>query len=132
MNTSVAGDNSHNYYYFFYDRNVATAINECPSDRVEVQAIILGVNEIEELASLEIYPNPAADQVTVALEMIQAARVQIDLIDQLGRTVQSEDLATLGTGLNNHVINLQSVEAGIYNLRMVVNGKTVTQKLIVQ
>ncbi|MCB0762579.1 MAG: VCBS repeat-containing protein [Flavobacteriales bacterium] len=132
VNTSVAGDNSNNYYYFFYDWNVATPINECPSDRVEVQAIILGVNEIEELASLEIYPNPAADQVTVALEMIQSARVQIDLIDQLGRTVQSEDLATLGTGLNNHVINLQSVEAGIYNLRMVVNGKTVTQKLIVQ
>ncbi|MGK0278009.1 MAG: hypothetical protein ACI9RU_000770 [Litorivivens sp.] len=130
--TNVTGDNWNNYYYFFYDWTVSTPLTECVSERVEVIATIVGVEEIAELASLEMYPNPADDQLTLAFNLVQSATIQINMFDQVGKLVVSENLAQQGVGALNHIINLENVEAGVYHMQFIVNGKSVSEKVIVR
>ncbi|GAB5464916.1 MAG: hypothetical protein Kapaf2KO_03520 [Candidatus Kapaibacteriales bacterium] len=92
---------------------------------VEENGIIVA-NGIE-----NIYPNPATTSTTVKYGLISTASVQFEITDMMGKTIIVDDLGTVGAGMNEHSLNVMSttgakLAAGVYNLRMIVDGKQVS------
>ena len=129
--STATGDNAFAFYYFFYDWEVASAITSCVSERVEVTAIVSGVDEIEGLNSFDLYPNPTDGILNVALDLQNAGMVQFDVIDITGRTVLSFNEAA-NSGVNNMVYDLNSAAAGVYQLRLTVGNNATSQQIIVR
>jgi Secretion system C-terminal sorting domain/ASPIC and UnbV/Ig-like domain CHU_C associated/FG-GAP-like repeat len=129
--TTVAGNDSDNYYYFFYDWTVETPMWECPSDRDEVVVTITGIDELVGITSMNVYPNPSKDVVTIDYTSVISTNMQVRLLDATGRVVLTSNQST-HSGSNKFQMDLTAVAAGIYNLEFTANGSSSSTKLIVE
>jgi PKD repeat protein len=81
---------------------------------------------------LDAYPNPVADQATIAFRATQAGSAQVKVYDQMGTLV-----ATLYNGAveSDHVysvtLNGAALPNGVYNCQLVTNGKVTNQRLVI-
>jgi hypothetical protein len=130
-NTNVSGGDTDNYYYYFYDWNVQQPDFTCASDRVEVQAIVAGINELVGVSNMEFYPNPANTDLTVSYTSQLNAAMNISLMDQAGRIVFNENINST-SGFNTHRLNVASLAAGIYQLQVVRGNQTANRKVVIE
>ena len=77
--------------------------------------------------NIKIYPNPVSKFVTVSSEQLFSKAFNIEIIDNLGKKVFSENYSTQ----NNVSINLEQFSKGIYFMKFSTNEKQRVQKLIV-
>ena len=79
------------------------------------------------------YPNPTAGALTVEYGFPTAAPVRVDLVDVLGRVVQTEEvpgaLAPAGTG--RHTVSTGGLPAGVYVLRLTDGTSQVSRSVTV-
>ena len=73
--------------------------------------------EDAEFAELSVYPNPTRGKVSFS-----QAIEKIEVIDLSGKTLQTYE--------NANEINIESLPAGVYHLRMTIGDKTTTRKVI--
>ena len=82
---------------------------------------ILTVNsslyDVAELTEITFYPNPTRGKVTFS-----QAIEKIEVIDLSGKTLQTYE--------NANEINIEALPAGVYHLRMTIEDKTTTRKII--
>lgn len=85
---------------------------------------------IEENAEfgLSVYPNPANNNVNVALNLNEESNVTINVVNALGQTVYSEALGNIN-GQNTVNINTTDLVEGIYLVNTTVNGNTSTERI---
>ncbi|MEE0927496.1 MAG: leucine-rich repeat domain-containing protein [Bacteroidales bacterium] len=83
-------------------------------DRIEEDCSGL---EDAEFAELSVYPNPTNSKVT-----FNQAIEKIEVIDLSGKTLQTYE--------NANEINIEALPAGVYHLRMTIEDKTTTRKII--
>jgi hypothetical protein len=114
-----------NVYYYFYDWQVFYE-SRCSSARLPVTVTITGTTGIDELveAGINIYPNPAADQLHIDLN--QTGEYTLTLADQSGRIVKNEMLN------RSSLVSLKGIAAGMYNLRLQNNNQLINYKVVVQ
>lgn len=129
--TNVAGADSDNYYYFFYDWNVSTPFTNCASGRTEVTVMIVGVDELDNVSQFSSYPNPAHSVLNVNLSVLNHEMIQLSLTDLTGRTVRSVNVNAV-SGLNQQEISLSDIAAGVYHLNIHSGGKIATRKIVVE
>lgn len=79
-----------------------------------------GLNDIA-TSTFGVYPNPANDFVTVS----DANGSEIRVVDMLGRTLISKISKS-----NTETLSLDNIEAGMYMIQIIKDGKASTQKLI--
>ena len=79
-------------------------------------------NSLEE--DLVIYPNPAKDMVTVS-SSIPLNNAKYTIYDITGKQI-------LNASLKSNTINVSKLSTGIYVLKITVDGKSKTQKIIKQ
>ena len=79
------------------------------------------------LEQLNIYPNPATSGVRVELPFTPAQNTQLSITNLSGQEVLRRELTEAITELD-----INSLNAGIYFLRVQSNNGLVTQKLVVQ
>ena len=84
------------------------------TDRIEEDCSGL---EDAEFAELSVYPNPTNSKVTFS-----QAIEKIEVIDLSGKTLQTYE--------NANEINIETLPAGVYHLRMTIEDKTTTRKVI--
>lgn len=76
-----------------------------------------------------VYPNPASDQLTIELPILNKGNYQLNVIDVLGRTLIS---TTVKEGEKMHQLNTESLAVGTYVLRIQApNGSVYTRKVTV-
>ena len=78
-----------------------------------------------------IYPNPANDQATLTFTLAAAKNVQIEVVDQLGRTVAQVANETLDAGAHSFTISTSALAAGVYNVVMHTEDGTFNERLSV-
>jgi hypothetical protein len=127
-NTNQDGDN---YYYFFYDWHAHTPSFDCPGPREEVVISIVGVEELETISNVVVFPNPATDHLTVRLNSTKGGAMNVNLIDAVGKMVQANQV-TVSTGTQNIELNLNGIAPGIYELQMVKDGKASSTRIVVR
>lgn len=129
--------------YYYYEptvskfpifMHVTMIVNGTPSSAVysrDSLPMITGTNELDLVNAINLYPNPAQNQVTVVIDSKESGAAQIELVNVIGESVLSTS-QSLNSGSNQISLDLSNLNTGIYfvNIR---NGKhTMTKKLMVK
>lgn len=93
----------------------------------------VGLSENEAaVTKMAVYPNPSnGTDVSLILSTEKNANASVYVLDLNGKVVSSENFE-INAGLSQHALNTNSLSAGVYFIRLNVNGATATQKLIIQ
>ncbi len=90
-----------------------------------------GESDLPEKLTLPLYPNPTASTATLSLEMPQAQTVRVTLFNLLGRVVGRVHEGTLQPGIHSLPVETSLLPAGVYMLRIDVEGEMLTTRLTV-
>lgn len=85
----------------------------------------------EASASLEMWPNPAHDQVSIRLELQNNAPVSAQIVDLQGRLVFETTEKRLAPGQHTFNFNLHQLPSGLYLARVKIGGESIVRKLMV-
>lgn len=94
----------------------------------------VGIFEAEKLgATMVVYPNPSNGQeVTVVYNIMNPANAAtLTVLDLAGRQVYAAQLNS-SAGVQQHLLDTQELNPGIYLVNLSVNGQQIHQKLIIQ
>jgi hypothetical protein len=93
------------------------------SPGVKANGGLLSTNEFK-LAESKIYPNPNSSGV-LRIETNDSSPITVMAFDLLGKNVLNEQI-------NSNVLNISNLKSGMYLLRIIQNGNSITKKLIVE
>jgi hypothetical protein len=92
----------------------------------------MSVNEIEnDLAKIDIYPNPAQGNVKVQFDLINAAKVSMSMYNALGEKVAQLNEANLSYGSHQFEVNTNQFVDGLYFIELNVNGNSLSKKILI-
>lgn len=119
-------------------RVMFSTLNFVTSDTTEMRDSILNLfnstTSVQDLPntvnSFDVFPNPAANNISINLDLNQNATVLIDIIDLLGKPVAvvSEEKQN---GLISKQFNTSSLPNGLYFVRIQTAGKTAVKPLCI-
>ena len=94
---------------------------------------LTGLKDYSDNTAIGVYPNPAtSDQLNVVVETKGTADGILTITDLKGALVMSESLGKLIAGTNKHVVNIQSLKTGMYNVNIMTNGHMHSARVVVQ
>ena len=108
-----------------------TDANGCSFTSTTITVVVNGVEEMVNRIDLMLFPNPTNGVVDLRMSGLNGESVTAVLMDGIGREVSREDLGNL-TGEKVHRMDLSRAEAGVYYLRMVVNGASEVMRIVKQ
>lgn len=105
------------------------AINECGIDSVSVIVTVqnAGVNDVDLDGTVSLFPNPASGFVTVR-NASHLPMKQITILNTIGAVVRQE----AATGNAEQRLDVKGLAAGIYQVRIELEGATLVQKLYIR
>lgn len=92
---------------------------------------LLGVDEMASAIELNMYPNPANNQLNLSYQLAVSGRTTITIFNLLGEVVMHQDLGMNSTNLQNHNIDIASLPQGNYMVQMSCGDAIRTEKLVV-
>lgn len=103
------------------------------SDDITITTYAVSTSELpKQVASWTVFPNPIIESSVVEYELIESANINLELYNVAGQQIGTLENAQQNAGTYQVRLNkfLEGKAKGIYFLRMNVDGKSVTQKLI--
>ena len=91
----------------------------------------LGINEIQNIASVNIYPNPADEISNVSFILTKSSNVTITLTNMLGEEIMKSELGNVSAGENIYQLNTESINNGLYFVTVKTANGTVTKKAVI-
>ncbi|MBS1903747.1 MAG: T9SS type A sorting domain-containing protein [Bacteroidetes bacterium] len=76
------------------------------------------------------FPNPAATTCTLRFQVDEQSRVSIELFDELGRTVRSEDPFDIGPGIYEYDLSRNELPYGTYYVRLREGERVETRSVL--
>lgn len=126
FNVQQASQGNHIIMYTYTGANGCTAIAK---DTLKVNACV-GVEEIDGLSSVSIYPNPNNGNFIFELNSSADINGTISILAVDSRVVAKESIS--GTGLINKTINISNLASGIYYLKFETKNTIKTFKVLKQ
>lgn len=100
---------------------------------ITVQQLPTGVERnISTSRRLSLYPNPAKEKVTLEYELERASEISIHIIDNIGRTVLTQNPGKKESGKHVHTFNLNNLGAGNYIVVVKARSGELKGKLILR
>lgn len=102
-------------------------------DDINILNNYAGIQNIEELIDLSVYPNPSTGKVNIELNLSESRTINVSVTDMLGRTVETIAPKSYQTG--NTVLSIgsdNSCQAGIYLVNIIIDGQHISKKVIIQ
>ncbi|MBL4586620.1 MAG: T9SS type A sorting domain-containing protein, partial [Flavobacteriales bacterium] len=90
----------------------------------------LGIADLEDRIDLNIAPNPTSNQTTVTMSLKDAANVQLDIVDLIGRDVRNIFAKEMSNGTHSFDVDLSSYPSGVYFLRISVDENMLMKKVV--
>lgn len=90
---------------------------------------ITSVEEIEDVDTFELYPNPFDDHFTISYDLSLPGDVSLELLDQTGKSILRITNSKKTTGLHHEIVN-QNLPAGMYILKIKLNNQITYKKVI--
>jgi hypothetical protein len=122
------------WFKFVFTSDASGASNNIFVDDINITNNPVGLeNAAAEQFNLYVFPNPSSDQVHVSFELPGRHQVKLDLVDMLGRTIETAVEAELQKGTYEYSFGKDKKPApGIYFSRLLIDGKAVTQKVVIE
>lgn len=89
----------------------------------------VGIAEAELAAGLNVYPNPATDEITLEIDQNISGNIRISLINITGQEVYAENCG-LRNGMYKKQISLKEFANGIYYLQVLTENGVMNKKII--
>jgi hypothetical protein len=89
------------------------------------------VNSIENISSLSVFPNPAVDYAEVGFRNTVTMNVGVRVFDMMGKMVFEKASTTYESGFNAIQIPVNQFSNGLYNVQIITNNGTLTEKITV-
>ncbi|TNF29730.1 MAG: PKD domain-containing protein [Bacteroidetes bacterium] len=99
-------------------------------DDVTISGSPLGMEDLEQMIDLNVAPNPTTDMTTVTMTLPESARVNIEVMDVLGRDARTIFGSEMANGTHRFDINLSDYAVGVYYLRVMVDNDMVIKKIV--
>ncbi|MBK9319497.1 MAG: T9SS type A sorting domain-containing protein [Bacteroidetes bacterium] len=77
------------------------------------------------IPTLKLYPNPAQQHLSVEFELTSPEKLNLEIMDQLGKSVIRMDRKWYKTGVNSERINLDVLRSGQYSVAVIKDGKII-------
>jgi PKD repeat protein len=105
----------------------------CVDTYYYVVNVIYAVSVAEDLSNINnllIYPNPSTGIFNVEADLKQASTISFEILDMLGRSLYSNTSAS--ATIHNTRFDLSGYAAGVYTLRMEVDGRVISRRITLQ
>jgi hypothetical protein len=93
---------------------------------------VTGIAEIPLVSNIQIFPNPASDQVSVEFDLVDDKNIRVEMKDVLGRLVKTGASSFLQAGHHQISMPLGDVAKGIYFISVNSDAQVLTKKLVVE
>jgi hypothetical protein len=90
------------------------------------QQIATGINQAKML-KIEMYPNPATDQVTIRFSEIPREKTHLFVLDLTGKELIAREVQSV-----EELLDIRNFMPGMYFVKTLVGNQVETKKLIVQ
>ena len=77
-----------------------------------------GAQDLSNISSFEVYPNPAGDNTTLAFETLVSQHGAIKIFDASGRMVDYQNLGLMSVGKHRYQIQTSALANGIYQVQL--------------
>lgn len=116
-NTSTTNSPVHNYSAAgTYTVTLTTTNGTCDATYTfDVTVEIAGINEMTNVSSVKLFPNPASNNVNIELTSKENSTLTISIIDNLGKVVFTND-TNITEGNNTYSINTSELSNGYYTV----------------
>jgi hypothetical protein len=117
------------------DINVSTTyyrLKQVDNDGKFTYSEVLPLSLATIASKLKLYPNPVKDGATVEVSLDVASKVQVQLVAQDGKIIQSIDKGVLNAGLQQIYINTNGLAKGSYVVRVTVGDNKYSQIMMKQ
>ncbi|MDB4089347.1 M43 family zinc metalloprotease [Flavobacteriales bacterium] len=100
-------------------------------DNININNIV-GIDELDVLTSVNIFPNPITNKATIELDVSKDSEVSIYLLNTIGEIVQQVlNKQSVSQGNSKFEINKNDLSKGIYFVNIEVNGIRKVNKLVI-
>jgi D-alanyl-D-alanine carboxypeptidase len=94
------------------------------------QTVIASIdNYNDDNSELSVFPNPAKENINLKFNSSKNREVEISIVNQLGKMVK-ENLKVASTGNQTYAIDVSDLSAGVYYIRLITDGKTISKKIV--
>lgn len=100
-------------------------------DNINVNSGATAIKEMDEAFGLDVYPNPANDQLNVALNMVFSENVVIEIRNSIGQLVQTLNQQNVARGEQVFNINVGSLKNGVYLVHVKVGNMMAIEKITI-
>lgn len=103
------------------------------TDDITINTYAVSTRELpEQVTSWSVFPNPITAQSIVEYELVSSGNVSLELYNVTGQQIATLENAQQSSGKYQYSLNkyLEGKAKGLYLLRMNINGKSVTQKIM--
>ena len=132
VSTSALSTQTNVSFKFVFTSDANGSMNNIFMDDINFTNTAIGLNDLDKNHfGYSIFPNPNNGLMSIIFELTEKSKLQVELIDLLGKKVYANEL-NLTSG--NHTIqfgNENQFVSGIYFCKLYVNGKSFTQKVII-
>ncbi len=99
---------------------------------VTALSIFVGVDEIASLDAISMYPNPANNNIRLDLTLNEVVDVQVAILNTVGQVIMTANDGNINAGRNYMDFNVSNLDAGMYLMNVIIDGKSTSQTFIVQ
>lgn len=93
------------------------AFNDCTSDTSWHVMQNVGIEDINDIIGVSVYPNPSSDYCTIEFDCFKSEQVMLSVSNQLGQVEFSKSVLS-SEGQNRIALDLQELPAGMYILKL--------------
>ena len=91
----------------------------------------LGVNEISNVSSVDIYPNPASDMANINFTLSETSNVTISLENIIGEEILKAELGNVSAHETLFPLNIDGISNGLYFVTVKTSKGAVTKKIVI-
>lgn len=127
---SIAGAGNQMITYTYADANGCSS-SATQSIYVDPCTVTTGIDGLNSVSGIAIYPNPTEGAFTLELGMVQDAKAELRIVNPLGQTIVDEN-HSLAAGNNKLELNLNGVAKGIYIVQLKTASGMITRRVTKQ
>jgi PKD repeat protein len=122
------------WFKFVFTADAAGNTNNIYIDDINISNNSVGLYDVlESTLSYNVFPNPSTGNMNVSFSLDSKRNVKLELVDLLGKTIETATSSNLQAG--DYEFNFgknTKLAAGIYISKLTIDGKTYSQKVIVE
>lgn len=121
-----------NLYYMF--RFTSNGGNNIYLDDINISGTVAtGIEDLSENIDFNIFPNPIDENTVISLNLLESQKIEMKIVDVLGRDISTIYKGELNEGEHTYAVkNNGDLSSGIYFVKVTMNEKSFSRKLIVK